>query len=289
MVRGSSRAMTSGPFRALRRPGALLQATGWCAAAPERGVTPDPPKGSSTGGPRPATMRPCRSRPGLPRLAIAGAAAWLIFTTPILARVVVFQSGSAGGALVGAMVWAIALTAPACFAVLGIARLAAAAQHVRGTRRRTPPVTRRAALLPPGCSVIARIVLPDGRRIPDVVVGPHGVAFFEQLPPAAAARRTGERWEVRFSDRVWRPIENPLQRATRDAERLRRHLEAEERDFVVRVTAVVLGDEHDVARTEGCAVVALDDVPGWLVALPAQRGLTADRLAHLRAVLEALA
>jgi hypothetical protein len=226
---------------------------------------------------------------GVSWLAIAGAAAWLIFTTPILARVVVFQSGSAGGALVGAMVWAIALTAPACFAVLGIARLAAAAQHVRGTRRRTPPVTRRAALLPPGCSVIARIVLPDGRRIPDVVVGPHGVAFFEQLPPAAAARRTGERWEVRFSDRVWRPIENPLQRATRDAERLRRHLEAEERDFVVRVTAVVLGDEHDVARTEGCAVVALDDVPGWLVALPAQRGLTADRLAHLRAVLEALA
>ena len=226
---------------------------------------------------------------GVAWLAIAAASAWLVFTTPMLAGLVAVQGRGTAAPFVGAVVWAVALTAPACFAFLGVARLAVATQRVRGSRGAIPPVARRAALLPPGCSVVPRIRLPDGRRIPDVVVGPHGVAFFEALPPPAAARRTGERWEVRFADHHWRSIENPLQRAARDGERLRRHLEAEERDFVVRVNAAVLGDHHAVSRIEGCAVVLLDDVPAWLAALPAQRGLTPDRLAHLRAVLEALA
>jgi hypothetical protein len=36
-------------------------------------------------------------------------------------------------------------------------------------------------------------------------------------------------------------------------------------------------------------VVAPDDVPAWLAALPAQRGLTPDRLAHVLEVLADLA
>ena len=36
-------------------------------------------------------------------------------------------------------------------------------------------------------------------------------------------------------------------------------------------------------------MVALADVPAWLAALPAQRGLSADRLAHLRELLADLA
>lgn len=226
---------------------------------------------------------------GVAWLAIAGASAWLVFATPMLARLVALQSTGAAGPIVGAVVWGIALTAPACCAILGLARLGGAVQWVRSGRRAPTPVAARAALLPPGSTVIPRIQLPDGRRIPDVVIGPHGVALFEPLPPPAAVRRAGERWEVRFSDRRWRPIENPLQRASRDADRLRRHLEAQERDFVVRVTAAVLGDEHAVSRIEGCAVVALDDVPAWIAALPAQRGLTPDRLAHLREILGSLA
>lgn len=225
---------------------------------------------------------------GVAWLGVAGASAWLVFATPLMARLVVLESHGSAGPFLGAVAWAIALTAPACFAVLGIASLAGAAQRVHHARRVTSPVTRRATLLPPDCTVIPRILLPDGRRIPDVVVGPHGVAFFEPLPPSAAVRRTGERWEVRFSDHRWRPIENPMQRAVRDSERLRRHLEAEERDFVVRVTGAVIGDQDAVGRIDGCAVVALDDVPAWLAALPAQRGLTADRQAHLREVLNAL-
>ncbi len=225
---------------------------------------------------------------GLAWLAIACVSAWLVFATPMLARLVTIQSRSAGTTMAGAVVWAVALTAPACFAVLGIARLAGAVQRFREARRAGPPVARRAAMLPAGCTVVPRIRLPDGRRIPDVVVGPHGVAFFEQLPPPAAARRTGDRWEVRFAEHGWRAIENPLQRAARDGDRLRRHLEAEERDFVVRVTAAVLGDPGAVHRIDGCAVVALDDVPAWIAALPAQRGMSPDRLVHLREVLAEL-
>ncbi len=206
----------------------------------------------------------------------------------MLARLVVAQSRS-GGPYVSALVWAVALTAPACFAVLGIARLISAVQHVHDARGAVAPVSRRAALLPPGCTVVPWVHLPDGHRIPDVVVGPHGVAFFEPLPPPAAVRRTGDLWEVRWSDHRWRPIENPFQRAARDADRLRRHLEAEERDFVVRVNVAVLGDQLTVGRGGACSVVTLDDVPAWLAALPAQRGLTPDRQAHLRQVLASLA
>jgi len=227
---------------------------------------------------------------GVAWLMIAGGTAWLVFATPVLARIAALgSSGGSAAPVLGAVAWGIALTAPACFAVLGIARLGGAMQRARGAHHSMPPVTRRAALLPPACAVIPRIQLPDGRRIPDVVVGPHGVAFFERLPPLAAVRRTGERWEVRFSDRSWRSIENPLYQASRDGDRLRRHLEAQERDYVIRVQAAVIAGGHDVTRTDACAVVALDDVPAWLAALPAQRGMTPDRLARVREVLEALA
>jgi len=226
---------------------------------------------------------------GLAWLAIAGASAWLVFATPLLARLVSLDTRGDGAPVVGAVVLAVALTAPACFAFLGITRLAGAVSRARGARQAPSQVARLAALLPPGCTVIPAIRLPDGRRIPDVVVGSHGVAFFERLPPTAASRHTGDRWEVRFADRSWRPIENPFHRAARDGERLRRHLEAEERDFVVRVQAAVISDAPGSERGDGCAVVALEDVPAWLAALPVQRGLTSDRVAHVREVLEALA
>jgi hypothetical protein len=226
---------------------------------------------------------------GIAWLGIAAASAWLAFCTPLLASVASPALRGSATQIVGSVVWAIALTAPACFAILGLARLTGALHRARGSHPSLPPVAQRAALLPPGCVVIPRIRLPDGRRIPDVVVGPHGVAIFERLPPPEAARRTGDRWEVRFVDRTWRSIENPLHRAARDAERLRRLLDTQDRDFVVRVQAAVIGDPTEVARADGCAVVRLDDVPAWIAALPLQRGLTPDRLAHVRELLEALA
>lgn len=249
------------------------------------------------------TAAPVRTRPPGPRLVavtgsavvgaawlgVAGAVAWLVFATPLLARLLDLGAGGPVAPIMGAAALAIALTAPAAFAIVGIARLGGAVAHARAARGLLTPVARRASQLPAGCTVISRIRLPDGRRLPEVVIGPHGIALFESLPPDAASRRLGERWEVHFSDGTWRPIENPLHRAVRDADRLRRHLEAQERDFVVRVQVAVLGDPGSVGRVDGCSVVAPDDVPAWLAALPAQRGLSPDRLDHLRELLADLA
>jgi hypothetical protein len=226
---------------------------------------------------------------GLAWLAIAGGCAWLAFATPALGQIMRLDVASPANPVVGIAVLAVAMVAPAGFAIVGMVRLADALTTTQAGSATRSPVSRMADRLPAGCHVIPRIRLPDGRRIPDVVVGPHGIAILEPLPPAEAARRSGERWEVRFDDGRWHPIECPLQRAARDAERLRSHLGAEELDVVVRVQAAVIGDPAAVRRTESCAVVALADVPAWLAALPAQRGLSDARLAGIRASLERLA
>jgi hypothetical protein len=247
----------------------------------------------------PAPLSPVRRAPGrgavanrvvagLGWLAIAAAGAWLVFATPLLQRVVRLDTAAAATPIVGAVALAVALVAPAAFASLGVARLAGAVAQARRLAAARPPVSRIADRLPPGCIVVSTVRLPDGSRIPDVVVGPHGVVTFRRMPPLEAVRRVGERWEVRFSDGRWRQVDNPLWRAARDAERLRRHLEAAERDFVVRVQAAVLGDPALVARAEGCAVVRLEDVPAWVAALPAQRALTPERVAHVHEILAAL-
>jgi hypothetical protein len=175
------------------------------------------------------------------------------------------------------------------FVVLGAFRLAGAVGHLRGHRGPVRPVHAMAARLPAGVETVPTIRLPDGRRVPDVVLGPHGIAFFEPLPPLAGTRHAGGRWEARFADGTWRPIENPLERAARTAECLRRFLAAGDRDFAVRVHAAVTSGAPHVERTDTCAVVALHEVPGWIAALPAQRSLTPARVAQLRAVLDGLA
>ncbi len=256
------------------------------AMRPTVPAIPSRPGGSGRGG----LLR--AARPGVAGVAwllISLASAWLVLATPLLPRLATVYARNEAQAFASTVVWAVALTAPAAFAALGTARLFAALGRLRGGRARPSPLAPLRGRLPPACQLVASIRLPDGRRIPNVVVGQHGVAFFEPLPPSAASRRTGDHWEVRFADRSWRSIENPLDRAGRDGERLRRHLEALERDFVVRVQAAVLADGHHVTRTDGCAVVLLDDVPAWLAALPAQRGLTAGRLEHLHEVLASLA
>ena len=226
---------------------------------------------------------------GVGWLAIGIAAGWFVFFTPLLDQAITFNSRSSGAPLLGAGVWAVALTAPTCFIVLGLVRLAAAATRFHdgvGPRR---PVHAMADRLPAGVESLPTIALPDGRRIPDVVLGPHGIAFFELLPPLAATRQIGGRWEARFSDGRWRPIENPLERAARDADGLRRFLAEDDRDFIVKVHPVVTSSAPHVERTDTCAVVALGDVPGWLAALPVQRSLSAARLQHVREVLQSIA
>ena len=120
------------------------------------------------------------------------------------------------------------------------------------------------------------IALPDGRTVSDLVVGPFGAAVIRELPPTASTRVREGRWEFR-TRRGWIPLENPLDRAARDAERVRRWLGHDDADFVVKVYAAVVGPEPTIRRTSECAVLTPDQVVPWINALAPQRSLTESR------------
>jgi hypothetical protein len=226
-------------------------------------------------------------------VAVGLVAGWLIFATPLLVRAVNLSSGSALAPILGTVAWVAAVTAPTCFILLGTIRLASAATNLRGRTRPFRPVHAMAKRLPAGLLTLPTVRLPDGRAIPDVVLGPYGVAFFEVLPAPASSRHVGSHWEARFVDGGWRPAENPLERAARDGDALRRFLESVDCGFVVRVYPVVTSSARPGAfgaeLTGACSVVPLADVPGWLASLRAQRSLSATRIEHIREILESLA
>ena len=226
-------------------------------------------------------------------VAVGLVAGWLVFATPLLVRAVNLSSGSTLAPILGIVAWVAAVTAPTCFILLGTIRLASAATNLRGRSRPFRPVHAMARRLPAGMFTLPTVHLPDGRAIPDLVLGPHGVAFFEMLPAPASSRHVGSRWEARFVDGAWRPAENPLERAARDGDALRRFLESVDCGFVVRVYPVVTSSARPGAfgaeLTGACSVVPLADVPGWLASLRAQRSLSATRLERIRLVLEGLA
>jgi hypothetical protein len=76
-------------------------------------------------------------------------------------------------------------------------------------------------------------------------------------------------------------MEAPLDRATRDAERVRGWLAGDDRDVLVRVYAVIVTDDHQIERSPACAVVSSSQLAAWITALPPQRGLTTDRRERL--------
>ena len=205
-------------------------------------------------------------------VAVGLVAGWLVFATPLLVRAVNLSSGSALAPILGTVAWVAAVTAPTCFILLGTIRLASAATNLRGRTRPFRPVHAMAKRLP---------------------AGPYGVAFFEVLPAPASSRHVGSHWEARLVDGGWSPIENPLERAARDGDALRRFLESVDCGFLIRVYPVVTSSARPGAfgaeLTGACSVVPLADVPGWLASLRAQRSLSATRLERIRLVLEGLA
>lgn len=207
--------------------------------------------------------------------------AWLAYATPVLSRLTptVTRPGPAQLAIGGA-VWALTLVAPPSFAIVGALRIGRVARAVTAK----PPVramTRAAKDLGDEYTSAAAVRLPDGRLVRDLVLGPFGLAVISELPPIRATRHTGISWEIRRSDGRWIHLENPLERAARDGERVRRWITATERDYVVKVYAAVVTSDPTVVRTPGCAVVTPEQIPAWLASLPPSRAMTADRRAEL--------
>ena len=187
----------------------------------------------------------------------------------------------------GVIAWTFALTAPALFGLVGIVRLATVLDDVT-SRPRLGPAMRLTATLDDDFVVASRPRLPDGRTVPELVIGPFGAAIVAELPPAGASRHRGASWEVRRPDGRWAPMENPLDRASRDAERVRRWFGDDDSDHIVKVFAAVVAPVGtDLERTPTCAVIAPDQVPAWLASLPAQRSLSPSRRERLVEIIRA--
>jgi hypothetical protein len=203
------------------------------------------------------------------------ALAYVAFATPFLDLAIPSGRPDAFQTAVGIAIWAIALVAPAGFVLAGANRLARNLATVRGRGPRRSATLKALDNLPDEITVASGLVLSDGRGVAELVIGAFGAAVVRELPPSQVTRIQGDNWQVRGS-RGWISIDNPLERATRDAERVRRWL-TEDDDFLVKVYSAVVGPNPTVARTPGCAVLTPDQLAAWISALPAQRGLTPGR------------
>jgi hypothetical protein len=214
-------------------------------------------------------------------LVLAGIAlALLCIKTPLVSMFMPTGRPTATQAAAGVVAWVFAIAVPVALMVLGIARIAATLETVRSMRPRSN-VPRLARALRSNHLAATDLVLPGGRWIHEMVLGPFGIVVLGDVPSPSLSRNVGATWEVRGEGGRWIAIEAPLDRATRDAERVRGWLATEDRDFLVRVYAAVVTDDLRVERTASCAVVPPAELATWLESLPAQRGLTPDRHSRL--------
>lgn len=186
----------------------------------------------------------------------------------------------------GILAWAFGLTAPGVFALVGIGQVLRAQRIRRACRPHLTPANRVARSIGDDCVLAIGLRIPDGTRVvPELVVGPFGVAVIEELPPSSAVMSRGIRsWEVRVGNGKVRTIENPLERAARDADRVRSWFAADDSENAIEVYAAVVGDDRQVPPHTGCAVIAPNKVADWLASLPAQRsldGLRRERVLRL--------
>lgn len=241
-----------------------------------------------------------RARPGRPTrlhvvsalvigtalVAASGTLMYLVFGQDLMARFMPTGRLSTYELVVGALAWTFALTAPAGFGLVGVARIATAVDRWRARRPRITPAVRLRRAIGDDHAVASSIRLPDGSRVlPELVIGPFGAAVIEELPPPGAVMSRGVRsWEVRVGNGYIRTIENPLERASHDAERVRNWLAPDDGDYVLKVYAAVVGADPNVARTPSCALIAPSQVAEWLSSLPPQKSF--DRARQDRVVKE---
>lgn len=212
-------------------------------------------------------------------IASAGLLAWLVFGTGFLERFTPSGRVTTGQLIIGVVAWTFALIAPAAFGIIGLVRVGTAVERIAASRSRLTPAYRLRASLPDDHAIATRVRLPDGSRvIPELVIGPFGAAVIEELPPAGAVVSRGPRsWDVRLADGRVQMIDHPLERATRDAERVRAWFSGDEEEHVVKVYAAVVGTDLKVERSPTCAYISPDQVGPWLASLPPQRSFDADR------------
>lgn len=202
--------------------------------------------------------------------------AYVALATPALNAILPSGRLNIGQMATGVIIWSIALVGPAAFVLIGASRLVRILTSLRERAPRRSATLRALGALADDVVVASGLTLPDGRAVSDIVLGPFGAAVLRQLPPAPVTRIRDGRWELK-ARRGWITLENPLERASRDAERVRRWLGHDDADFVVKVYAAVVGTGWTIPRTSDCAVLTPEEVAAWVSALPPQRSLTEGR------------
>jgi hypothetical protein len=235
---------------------------------------------SATAGPYRRPVRPIVSGTLVGATLVAGglSLAYLAFATPMLGMLL--PSGRTGPAqvAVGMVVMALALVAPLVFIAVGANRLARLFASLRPRAEDLTTLERLAGSLPADVVGASDVPLDDGRTVPSMLIGPFGVLVLREAPPPSMARVSGSAWEARTRS-GWIPIENPMERAARDAERVRHWLSHDDRDFLVKTyAAVVARPGQGLARSPACAVITAEELPGFVASLPPQRSLTGSRL-----------
>jgi hypothetical protein len=215
--------------------------------------------------------------------------AYLALTSSVIGRFIGTPRPGGPEIATGAVVWAVTLVAPAVFIGVGALRIVTSMTDLGRRRRARGRLTQLDPVAIGDVSVAQAVILPDGRRVGELVVGRFGAAVVAELPPRGATRVKGGHWEVRVMDGRWLPIENALDRVARDAEHVRRWLSDADADHLVKVYAAVVSDDPTIERTATCAVVAPGQIGDWLAALPPQRGLTDARIDRLVEVVRAAA
>ena len=216
-------------------------------------------------------------------VASAAVLLYLVFGQDLMSRFMPKGRLSTYEVVIGGLAWTFALTAPAGFGLIGIARLATAYERWRARKPRITPAVRLRRAIGDDHVVATSVRVPIGNSvIQELVVGPFGAAVIEELPPAGAVLSRGVRtWEVRVGSGYIKTIENPLERAAHDAEVVRQWLAPEDGDYVLKVYATVVGNDPKVERTASCAVIAPSQVADWLISLPPQRSLDHDRVERI--------
>jgi hypothetical protein len=215
-------------------------------------------------------------------LVVAGLAmAYLPIATPVVAELV--PGASAGGSLsIGFGVWSFSLIAGGALLAAGTNRLAWIVASVKSRARGHGPATRALGATSDELAVASNVIPSDGRPVPELVIGSFGVAVIHELSAASRVRGGPAAWDTRARN-SWEPIDDPLDAAMRDAERVRRWLAGADLEFVVRVYAALVVSDRVVQRSPACAVISANQISAWIASLPRQRSLTVGRRAWLLA------
>ena len=207
---------------------------------------------------------------GASLVAVGLGLAFLVITTPLVTQSLPGSRSVTTQLTLAMLVWVLAVAAGAALLLAGMIRLALAVASVRERRASRSAATRAMGDLSDDILVAASVVLPDGRPIPELVIGPFGAAIVHELEARGRLRAVGQGWDTRTRD-GWVPAEGPLEGVARDAERVGHWLANGDLDHVVRVYAALVTTDVAIPRSPLCAVINEDQIPPWLAALPRQR------------------